>query len=218
MSARASSDTIDRKSASAGAGTKSKNPTDGVALRLTHPDRIYWPDVGVTKADLAAYYVSIWDWIRPHILGRALSLVRAPEGVGGETFFQKHIAANVKSSPLRHAVAGKDGDVIAVETVDDLVAIVQSGALEIYVRGSRLDSLETCDRIVFDLDPGEGVVWQQIVAAAREIRDRLAAEKARKLRQAFRRQGHSCGVADRGHRLGNRQGIFWPHRRARGGG
>jgi bifunctional non-homologous end joining protein LigD len=177
VSARASSDTIDRKSASAGAGTKSKNPTDGVALRLTHPDRIYWPDVGVTKADLAAYYVSVWDWIRPHILGRALSLVRAPEGVGGETFFQKHIAANVKSSPLRHAVAGKDGDVIAVETVDDLVAIVQSGALEIHVRGSRLDSLETCDRIVFDLDPGEGVVWQQIVAAAREIRDRLAAEK-----------------------------------------
>ena len=88
VSARASSDTIDRKSASARAGTKSKNPTDGVALRLTHPDRIYWPDVGVTKADLAAYYVSIWDWIRPHILGRALSLVRAPEGVGGETSFR----------------------------------------------------------------------------------------------------------------------------------
>ena len=173
---RASSGTIDRKSAPAGAGTKSKKATDGVALHLTHPDRVYWPDVGVTKADLAAYYVSVWDWIRPHILGRALSLVRAPEGVGGETFFQKHIAANV-TSPLRHAVAGKDGDVIAVETVDDLVAIVQSGALEIHVRGSRLDSLETCDRIVFDLDPGEGVAWQQIVAAAREIRDRLAAEK-----------------------------------------
>ncbi len=101
--------------------------------------------------------MSVWDWIKPHVLGRALSLVRAPEGVGGETFFQKHIAANVKSSPLRHEVAGKDGDVIAVETVDDLVAIVQSGTLEIHVRGSRLDSLETCDRIVFDLDPGEGV-------------------------------------------------------------
>ncbi len=157
--------------------SKNKKDAEGIALRLTHPDRVYWPDAGVTKKDLAEYYVDVWDWIKPLILGRALSLVRAPEGVGGETFFQKHIASNVKSSPLRHAVAGKDHDVIAVETVDDLVAVVQSGALEIHVRGSRLDSLETCDRIVFDLDPGEGVVWPQMVAAARETRERLKAEK-----------------------------------------
>jgi bifunctional non-homologous end joining protein LigD len=154
-----------------------KSASTAAALRLTHPDRVYWPDVGVTKQQLAAYYVSVWDWIKPHICGRALSLVRAPEGVGGETFFQKHIAANVKSSRLRRAVPGKDHDVIAVETVDDLLEVVQSGGLEIHVRGSRLDSLESCDRIVFDLDPGEGVAWAQIVAAAREIRDRLAAEK-----------------------------------------
>jgi bifunctional non-homologous end joining protein LigD len=83
----------------------------------------------------------------------------------------------VKSSPLRRVVAGKDHDVIAVETLDDLIAVVQSGALEIHVRGSRLDSLETCDRLVFDLDPGQGVAWPQIVAAARETRERLKAEK-----------------------------------------
>ena len=156
-----------------------------VAVRLTHPDRIYWPDVGVTKADLAEYYVAVWEWMKPHILGRALSLVRAPEGVGGETFFQKHIASNVKSSPLRHVVPGKDHDVIAVETVDDLVALVQSGALEIHVRGSRLDSLETCDRIVFDLDPGEGVEWKAIVAAALRNSRAAQCDKARKLRQAL---------------------------------
>ncbi len=147
------------------------------AIHLTHPDRVYWPDVGVTKKDLAEYYVDVWDWIKPHILGRALSLVRAPDGTGGETFFQKHIAANIKSSPLRREVPGKDHDVIAIETVSDLVALVQSAALEIHVRGSRLDSLETCDRIVFDLDPGEGVAWPQIVAAARETRERLKAAK-----------------------------------------
>ena len=150
----------------------SKN-SDVAGVRLTHPDRIYWADAGVTKKELAEYYVDVWDWIKPHILGRALSLVRAPEGTGGETFFQKHIAANIKSSPLRREVAGKDHDVIAVETVGDLVALVQTAALEIHVRGSRLDSLETCDRIVFDLDPGEGVAWPQIVAAARETRERL---------------------------------------------
>ena len=151
--------------------------SDGSGETLTHPDRVYWPDVGITKKDLAEYYVSVWDWIKPHIVDRALSLVRAPEGITGETFFQKHIAANVKFSPLRRAVPGKDHDVIAVQTPDDLVALVQSAALEIHVRGSRLGSLETCDRIVFDLDPGEGVAWSQIVAAARETRERLKAEK-----------------------------------------
>jgi bifunctional non-homologous end joining protein LigD len=142
-------------------------------VRLTHPDRVYWPDNGVTKKQLAEYYASVWDWLKPHILGRALSLVRAPEGIEGETFFQKHIASNIKGSPLRHTVPGKDHDVIAVENLGDLIALVQSGALEIHVRGSRLDSLETCDRIVFDLDPGDGVSWEDIVAAARETRERL---------------------------------------------
>ena len=157
--------------------TRANKSNDAERPQLTHPDRVYWPDIGVTKQDLADYYVSVWDWIRPHIVDRALSLVRAPEGVGGETFFQKHVAANVKSSPLRRVVAGKDHDVIAVETLDDLIAVVQSGALEIHVRGSQLDSLETCDRLVFDLDPGQGVAWPQIVAAARETRERLRAEK-----------------------------------------
>ena len=178
--ARASVSSGGKKSARIAATPASKNSArtgDRTAVRLTHPDRVYWPDVGVSKKDLAAYYISIWEWIRPHILGRALSLVRAPEGVGGETFFQKHIAANVKTSRLRQAVPGKDHDVIAIKTLDDLIEVVQSGGLEIHVRGSRLDSLETCDRIVFDLDPGEGVRWPQIVAAAREIRDRLAVEK-----------------------------------------
>jgi bifunctional non-homologous end joining protein LigD len=162
-----------RKAASVGA----INKTSGGALALTHPDRLYWPDAGVTKKELAEYYLSIWDWIRPHIVDRALSLVRAPEGITGETFFQKHIAANIKSSPLRRAVPGKDHDVIAVATPDELVEIVQLGALEIHVRGSRLENLEMCDRIVFDFDPGAGVAWPQMIAAAREIRERLKAEK-----------------------------------------
>jgi len=172
-----------RKSATAPAGRAKADPPSGSVrarqnsevsdVRLTHPDRVYWPDVGITKRDLAEYYVGVWDWIRPHIVGRALSLVRAPEGVGGETFFQKHIPSVIRQSPVRHRVDAKEHDVIAVETLDDLIALVQSGALEIHVRGSRLDSLETCDRIVFDLDPGEDVGWDDIVAAARETRARL---------------------------------------------
>ena len=146
-------------------------------IHLTHPDRVYWADVGVTKQDLAEYYASVWDWMAPHVVERPLALVRCPDGTEGECFFQKHIPSNVKDSALRHRVEGKDHDVIAVENLGDVIALVQSGALEIHVRGSRLKALEMCDRIVFDLDPGEGVGWKDIVAAARETRDRLKAEK-----------------------------------------
>jgi bifunctional non-homologous end joining protein LigD len=146
-------------------------------MHLTHPDRVYWVDAGVTKQDLAEYYASVWDWMTPHVIDRPLALVRCPDGTKGECFFQKHIAANVKDSPLRHMVEGKEHDVIAVENLGDLIALVQSGALEIHVRGSQLGALEMCDRIVFDLDPGEDVAWKAIVAAARETRDRLKAEK-----------------------------------------
>ncbi len=155
----------------------SKGSVDIGGTHLTHPDRVYWVDVGVTKEDLAEYYVSVWDVMAPHLVERPLAIVRCPEGTTGECFFQKHIASNVKNSPLRHAVDAKEHDVIAVEKLDDLIALVQSGALEIHTRGSKLGRLETCDRIVFDLDPGEGVAWQEIVAAAKETRDRLAALK-----------------------------------------
>jgi bifunctional non-homologous end joining protein LigD len=165
------------KPAKAKSAAASRTSAEVANVRLTHPDRVYWPDTGVTKADLAEYYVSAWDVMAPHVVDRPLALVRGPEGIGGELFFQKHIAANVKSSPLRHAVAAKEHDVIAVEKLDDVIGLVQSGALEIHVRGSKLGHLEFCDRIVFDLDPGEGVSWKQIVAAAQEVRDRLAALK-----------------------------------------
>ena len=142
-------------------------------VHLTHPDRVYWPDADVTKQELAEYYASIWDLMAPHVVDRPLAIVRGPEGIGGELFFQKHIASNIKQSPLRHTVDAKEHDVIAVEKLDDLVALVQSGALEVHVRGSRLDNLEACDRIVFDLDPGDGVGWKDIVEGARETRERL---------------------------------------------
>ena len=146
-------------------------------IRLTHPDRVYWADAGITKQDLAAYYQRVWDIMAPQVVGRPLAILRCPEGTAGECFFQKHIAANIKASPLRRVVKAKEHDVIVVDKLDDVIELVQSGALEIHVRGARLDNLEVCDRIVFDLDPGEGVGWKQIVAAAKEIKDRLAGLK-----------------------------------------
>ena len=165
------------KPAAARAKASARSTADVGNVHLTHPDRVYWVDVGVTKEDLAEYYVSVWDWMAPHVVDRPLALVRCPGGTKGQCFFQKHIADNVKDSPLRHAVDAKEHDVIAVEKLDDVVTLVQSGTLEIHTRGSRLEKLELCDRIVFDLDPGDGVSWKEIVAAAREVRERLDAVK-----------------------------------------
>ena len=165
------------KPVAARAKASARSRADVGNVHLTHPDRVYWVDVGVTKEDLAEYYVSVWDWMAPHVVDRPLALVRCPGGTKGQCFFQKHIADNVKDSPLRHAVDAKEHDVIAVEKLDDVVTLVQSGTLEIHTRGSRLQKLESCDRIVFDLDPGDDVSWKEIVAAAREVRERLEAVK-----------------------------------------
>ena len=164
------------RSGSSAVRSAAKGEAQVANVRLTHAGRVYWVDVGITKEDLADYYVSVWDFMAPHLVGRPLALVRCPAGTKGECFFQKHIPEIVKDSALRHVVDAKEHDVIAVEKREDLIALVQSGALEIHVRGSRLDALESCDRIVFDLDPGEGVGWKGIVAAARETRDRLTDE------------------------------------------
>ncbi|HEY7297365.1 MAG TPA: DNA ligase D, partial [Xanthobacteraceae bacterium] len=144
-------------------------------VRFTHPDRIYWVDLGITKGDLADYYAGVWDWMAPQLIGRPLALVRCPDGTKGECFFQKHASAGLTKQNLRVAIDRNGRQVLAVETLDGLLSLVQAGVLEVHVRGSRLDRLDLCDRIVFDLDPGEGVGWDAIVDAARAVRERLAA-------------------------------------------
>jgi bifunctional non-homologous end joining protein LigD len=145
------------------------------AVRFTNPDRVYWPDVGVTKQDLADYYTSVWDWMAPHIVDVPLSLVRCPDGTKGECFFQKHASAGLNDELLRSIIDTKRRQVIAVENLEGLLSLVQAGVLEVHVRGSLIDSLDLCRRIVFDIDPGPGVGWADIVGAARDVRERLQA-------------------------------------------
>ncbi len=146
-------------------------------VRFTHPDRVYWVDVGVTKQDLADYYRAVWDWMAPHVVGRPLALVRCPEGTKGQCFFQKHASAGLTEKNLRTVTDSKGRQIIAIEDVDGLLSLVQAGVLEVHVRGALIDRLDRCDRIVFDIDPGEDVGWSQVVAAARDVRERLAAIK-----------------------------------------
>jgi bifunctional non-homologous end joining protein LigD len=159
---------------SAGSRTAKKAAgSPAYAVRLTNPDRVYWEDAGVTKQNLADFYAEIWDWISPHIVHRPLALVRCPEGASGQCFFQKHASAGIDTEHLR-LVDEPDGDhVITIDSLDGLVSLAQAGVLEIHPRGTTADSLETADRLIFDLDPGPGTGWDDIVNAAREVRQRL---------------------------------------------
>jgi bifunctional non-homologous end joining protein LigD len=150
-------------------------PMQAGAVRFTHPDRVYWVDVGVTKQDLADYYRTVWDHMAPQVIGRPLSLVRCPDGTKGECFFQKHASAGLTETNLRTVIDSKRRQIIAIDDLDGLLSLVQAGVLEVHVRGSKIERLDLCDRIVFDLDPGEGVGWADIVKAARDVRERLAA-------------------------------------------
>ena len=128
-------------------------------VRLTHPDRVYWQDAGVTKQDLADYYGKVWTWMRPHVAGRTLALLRCPEGAEGQCFFQKHARAGIPADFL-HLVPEKGDKIISIDDLDGLIALVQGGVLEIHTRGSTIDDRERADRIVFDLDPGPGTDFE----------------------------------------------------------
>lgn len=145
-------------------------------IRLTHPTRVLYPEQGVTKLDLAHYYHTIADSILPHITGRPVMLLRCPEGQGKACFHQKHKNAMVPDAV--HAVEikednGKTSQYLMVEDLPGLIALVQMGALELHVWGSRRERLEYPDRMVFDLDPDEGLPWSRVVEAAELIRGRL---------------------------------------------
>jgi len=142
-------------------------------VRLSHPDRVYWDDAGVSKRDLAEFYTQIWKWMRPHVTGRPIALLRCPEGAAGQCFFQKHAAAGIATEHL-HLVPEKGDKIISIDGLAGLISLVQAGVLEIHTRGTTVDHREEADRLVFDLDPGPGTGWKDVVAAAREVRKRLA--------------------------------------------
>ncbi|RWL12049.1 MAG: DNA ligase D [Mesorhizobium sp.] len=144
-------------------------------VKLTHPDRLYWPDQGVTKEGLADYYAEVWRYASPYIVGRALALVRCPNGISGEQFFQKHAwkGLNPNIVLVRDPKDPPDERLISINDLDGLIGLVQSAALEIHPWGSTVSDWERPDTIIMDLDPGEGVSWEAVIEAAVETRDRL---------------------------------------------
>jgi bifunctional non-homologous end joining protein LigD len=142
------------------------------AVTLSNPDKPLWPDIGFTKQDLLDYYASVWERMAPFVVERPLSLLRAPDGVGGQVFFQKHAGAGLHKSVSR--MKDKDGEeLLFIRDFDGLAALVQLGTVEVHVWGARIDAVEMPDQIIFDLDPDQGVPMERVREAALSVRQRL---------------------------------------------
>lgn len=147
-------------------------------VRLTHPDRVLYREQAITKLGLARYYEAVADFIVPHVADRPLSLVRCPEGAGGQCFYQKHAGPGVPAEVKRVRIRERGGATAAYPYVDDLpglIALAQIGVLEIHPWGARVGRIERPDRLVLDLDPAPGVPWTRVVEGALAIREVLGA-------------------------------------------
>lgn len=156
------------------------SPGGGGGVRLTHPGRLIDAAPPFSKRDFAGYVMALSEWMLPHLADRPLTLIRGLEGVSGPQFFQRH---RMEGAPavLRPVLVPESPDASVASThatIDDplgLVALVQIGALEFHVWTSRRQTLEQPDRLVFDLDPDPALPFAQVMAAAREVRERLEA-------------------------------------------
>ncbi len=168
------------KVSAAAAKTAKKSPATNAAsaedvvagVRLSHPDKILYPEQGYTKRDLAAYYEQVAQWMLPHIVGRPLALVRCPAGCGKPCFFQKHPGEGTLKhlAPVDVSLTSKAEYNLSVKDTASLIELVQMGVLEMHVWGSTARKLERPDRLIFDLDPDPHVDWSEVVEATRAVR------------------------------------------------
>ena len=144
-------------------------------VRLSNPDKILYPEQGITKADLADYYVAVAERILPHVAFRPITMVRCPTGQGKKCFYQRHAGSGVPEQLAEVVVPGFDEPYLYLKDLPGLVAMVQMGVLEMHPWAVTVDHPDRADRIIFDLDPDEGLGFGAVIDAAQEVRDRLSA-------------------------------------------
>ena len=152
-----------------------KAPKPQSTVKLTHPDRLYWPKDGVTKLGLVDYYASVWKLMAPYVVDRPLALVRCPDGIDGQHFFQKH-AWRGMNRHIDQWTDPKDKSgkpYLRILDFDGMIALVQSGVLEVHPWGATTRKLEQPDMVTMDLDPGEDVAWGAVIAAALDLKQRI---------------------------------------------
>ena len=145
-------------------------------VRITHPEKVLYPEQGITKRELAEYYLQVAGHMLPHVVRRPLTLVRCPSGSETKCFYQRHAGSGIPDELSEFVVPGfeESGAYLYITDEKGLVAMVQMGVLEIHPWGVSIDRPDRPDRIIFDLDPGDGLGFDAVVNAAHALKDRLA--------------------------------------------